>query len=341
MKNTAIKICDAIIHPGEVASLALPLPQEYSCSPSYMPIKIIHGKKKGPCLVVLSALSGVELNGLEIANRLYEIVNPDEISGTLIIIPIVNIYALTYHPSTLPNGMNLSDCFPGDENGTFGERIAHLVTEVILKKADYCIELDTGEVNHNILPQVYCNFAHAEAKQLAKAFQTPVITNVDITDNTIRQTTEELKIPLLVYQAGEAARFNEDAIVLGVNGIKNVMRAINMLPKEATKKIDPIFSRDEAWIVSHKGGILYHELALGEIIKKNQIIGKIKDPFGSDEPESIKAPKEGIVVGINSAPLIHEGLPIFKIASFLDYNKAENAIEEWEQQLAHGNENSK
>ncbi len=331
MKNSKLTICDTVIHPGEAANLALPLPEQYSCAPLYMPIKVIHSKVKGPCLVVFSGMQGTELNGLEIANRITKMIRPEDIQGTLITIPVVNVYGLTHYPAILPIDHNLSDCFPGKELGSFGERIAHVFTHEILKRADYCIELDTGEINHNILPQVYCNFDNTRSKELAKVFQTPVVTDVIVMANTLRQTTEELQVPLLVYQAGEAVRFDEDAISLGVQGVRNVMRAIDMLEKAPTKEIQPIFSREEAWIVAHKGGILHHNISLGQTLRKGELIATISDPFGTDVLEPIKAPREGIVVGINSAPLVHEGLPILKMSSFLDYEKAESVIEEWGQ----------
>lgn len=330
MSNKKITICGTNIHPGEEANLALPLPEQYSFAPLYMPIKVIHGKKAGPCLLVFSVLRGTELNGLEIANRIIQTVKPSQISGTIIAIPVMNVYGLTHYPQILPTGNDLASCFPGDEDGSYGERMAHLITEEILKKADYCIELQTGGLNHNILPQVYCNFDNTKAKELAKAFNAPVVTNVSIDDNHFRQTTEELHIPLLVYQAGEAMRFDENSIEFGVNGVKNIMRSIDMLEKEPIQETRPIFSREEDWIVAHKGGILHPNVVLGQTIECGETIGTVSDPFGADIIEPIKAPQKGIVVGVNTSPLIHEGLPIFKIASFLDYDKAETVIEEWD-----------
>lgn len=331
MNNQKITICKTNVHPGEVANLALLLPEQYSCAPLYMPIKVIHGEKKGPCLVLFSVLKGTELNGLEIANRIIKTMTPAKISGTIIAIPVMNVYGLTHYPLTLPNGADLASCFPGNDRGSYGERMAYLITEEILKKADYCIELVTGELNHNILPQVYCNFDNKRAKALAKIFRSPVVANIEVKENHLRQTTEELQIPLLVYQAGEAMRFDENAINLGVEGVKNVMRAIDMLTKEPIQEVTSIFSRKENWIVAHKGGILHPSVTLGQMIEEGKIIGTISDPFGADIVESsILSTQKGIIVGINTSPLVHEGLPIFKIASFLDYDKAETVIEEWD-----------
>ena len=136
MSNKKINICGTNVHAGELANLALPLPEQYSCAPLYMPIKVMHGTKPGPCLVVFSGLRGTELNGLEIANRIIQTVNPNQISGTIITIPVLNIYGLTHYPATLPTGNDLERCFPGNEQGSYGERIAHLITEEIFKKAD-------------------------------------------------------------------------------------------------------------------------------------------------------------------------------------------------------------
>tara|TARA_A100000171_G_scaffold47768_1_gene54295 strand:- start:4512 stop:5531 length:1020 start_codon:yes stop_codon:yes gene_type:complete len=330
MKNSKLKICDTYIQPGESANLALPLPEQNACAPLFMPIRVIHGKEKGPCLVIFSLLKGNELNGLEITNRVTQKATEMPLKGTIIAIPVMNVYGLTHYPRSLPSGGRLDRCFPGSEEGSFGERIAHVFTEEILKKADYVIELQTGDLNHNILPQVYCNFDDRPTKELAKAFQSPVVTNVTLEGNNLRQTTEDLQIPLIVYEAGEAMRFDENAINLGVNGVFNVMRAINILPKEPTSEINPIFSQDEEWILAHNGGILHPLVSLGQTIQKNDVIATISDPFGSEQNVTLRAPQQGVVVGINTTPLIHEGLPIFKIASFLDNDRAESTIEAWD-----------
>ncbi|MCH9812040.1 succinylglutamate desuccinylase/aspartoacylase family protein [bacterium] len=328
--NSKLVICNTNIHPGETANLAMPLPERYSCSPLFMPIRVIHGKKKGPTVVIYSGLKGTELNGLQIVNRLIESTPVEEVSGTIIAIPVMNIFGLTYYPSTIPMAEDLTDCFPGNEEGSFRERIASIVTEEILKKADICIELQTGGINHNILPQVYCNFEDKKAQKHATLFQTPVITNFPEEENNLRDTIKELHTELFVYQAGEAVRFDENAIDLGVKGIKNLMKALDMLKEQPSYHNKPSYSRDEDWISTHRGGILTSQVTLGQTIKAGDRIGTISDPFGTGVAEYITTEQEGIVVGMNTSPLVHEGLPVYKIASFIDYDKAETKIEEWD-----------
>ncbi|TNF66354.1 MAG: succinylglutamate desuccinylase/aspartoacylase family protein [Gammaproteobacteria bacterium] len=331
MKNHTLKICNANIHPGEKATLALPLPEQYSCSPMYMPIKVINGKHEGPCLLTFAMIDGNEFNGLEITNQLYDIIEPSGLNGTMIIIPALNVYGLTHYPKTTPSGVSIDNSFPGNETGNFSERIAYIFTEEILKKADYCIELQTGSLNHEILPQVYCNFDNAKTKNLAKAFQAPVITEVETSKSALRQTTENLNIPLLVYEAGEAMRFDQEAITTGLEGVLNVMRKIKMIDEEADDQVSPLFSKDEDWLTSPSSGILHTEVSLGEYIKKGEKIARLSDPFSNENTTVVKSHIDGVIVGINRSPLIQEGASIFKIDSFIDNVKAEALIEEWEE----------
>ena len=138
MKNSKLQICNATIHPGERANLALPLPDLYSCTSLYMPIKVIHGKESGPCLLIFSAVKGDELNGLEIINRLLDTNELSQMQGTLITVPVLNILGLI-GPSRAHSDTNLERCFPGTENGSYGERLAYVFTREIMSKANACI----------------------------------------------------------------------------------------------------------------------------------------------------------------------------------------------------------
>lgn len=330
MKNSRLKICNTIIHPGERVNLALPLPDFYSCTSLYMPIKVVHGKEAGPCILIFSAVKGDELNGLEIINRLLESDKLSQMQGTLITVPVLNIFSLIGSTRTR-NDTSLEECFPGVENGSYGERLAYIFTREILSKADTCIELRTGSLNHDILPQIYCDLNDTKAKHLAKSFRAPVITNLNAQTNSLRKTIEQLSISSLIYQAGEAMRFNKPAISLGLSGIQYIMDAMGMINAEHNDKniFNPIFSQDQDWIRAQRSGVLLSNVELGQKIHKGQHIGFITDPFSADNAEIVKADQEGIIVGINCNPLIHEGQTIFKVATFLDNTRAESVLEAW------------
>lgn len=331
-KNSVLSICDVTIHPGERTHLALPFPELYSCTDIYMPIKVLHGKRSGPCLLIFSAVRGNEMNGIEIIARLLEHPALENIAGTLIAVPVLNVFGMVNYPKTLPGNVALSDCFPGNEHGSFGERIAHIFTKEILSKATCCVELQTGDLNHAILPQVFCSLNDKNHRDLARQFQTPVINNVNMDNNPLRQTAESLNIPLLVYQAGEAMRFDEAAIQIGLNGLLKLMhhlKLLDKLPVDASENFKPTFSQDEDWLRAPRSGVLHSKVELGQMISKGERIGLINDPFSADIELPVKAPKDGIVVGINKHPLIYEGQSIFKIASFIDNDLAESAIGQW------------
>ncbi|MCR9192018.1 MAG: succinylglutamate desuccinylase/aspartoacylase family protein [Gammaproteobacteria bacterium] len=336
MKNANLTICNATIHPGETANLALPLPELYSCTSFYMPIKVVHGHKPGPCLLIFSAAKGDELNGIEIVNQLLSD-QSQRISGTLILVPVLNISGLVAQSGTQAHETNLDGCFPGAADGSYGERLAHIFTQEILSKVDYCIELKTGSLNHELLPQIYCNQDDKEAMRLAQQFAAPVITSMNVVKNSLQQTTEQLNIPLLIYRAGEAMRFNEAAIKLGVSGIHNVMQTLGIIePTAATDETEepfkPVISQDQDWIRVHRSGVLFSEVELGQMVFKGQVIGRISDPFSSNSSETVRTSQDGIIVGINRHPLIHEGQTIFKIASFIDNSRAQDVLETWHNQ---------
>lgn len=339
MKNTVLQICDALIQPGEISNLALPLPEYNSCLAFYMPIKVINGKHNGPCVLVLSGMDRNEFNGIEIVNRLLDDEVINDLKGSLIIVPIMNILGLV-KLNSVTQEKKIDECFPGDENGSYSERIAKIFIKEIFSKATHCIELKTGEVNYDILPQIYCNIGNLETKKLAEKFAPPVISTMT-QPNSLEDTANSLQIPFLTYKGGEALRFDELSIKIGVEGILRVLEELAMikLPDEekSSNLNHSVFSVDQEWFRSHRSGILVSKVMLGEHVKQNDTLGIIKDPFNSNLSDLVKAPKDGIIVGINRNPLIYEGQNIFKIASFIDNDRAESVLEDWVAQKEIGN----
>ena len=146
VKNKPLQICNEVIHPGESLSLALPMPEMFSCAPLYMPIKVIHGKHPGPCVLITAAVHGNELNGVEIINQLINLKVMKRLEGTIIAVPVMNVYGLINRSPYLPTGVDLNTCFPGSSTGTHAARIAHLFSQEIFLKADVCIDLQTENV---------------------------------------------------------------------------------------------------------------------------------------------------------------------------------------------------
>lgn len=334
MKNTPLQICNETIHPGEHLSLALPLPELFSCAPLYMPIKVLHGKQAGPCLLVTAAMYGNEINGTEIINRLLEIAALKRLRGTLIAVPVLNVYGLINRSRYLPGGFDLDRCFPGSKSGTHAARMAHIFTEEIFSKADVCIDLQTGFINYTNLPQIHVDFKDERAKALAQAFNAPVISNATYEKGMLREVAHKEKKPFLTYEAGEARRFDEHAIKVGLRGILNVMRILEMLPEKTPKKEPPLqsfFTEKNIWVRASTSGISHTKHKLGQHVEKNEALCVIKDPFGATDSVTIKSPEEAIIVGKNNLPLVHEGEALFQLAIFPRMEHAATHLGEWKE----------
>lgn len=334
MKNKTLQICDVKIHPGETTSLALPMPEIFNCTPMFMPIKVVHGKQSGPCMLVIAAVHGDELNGMEIINRLLSLSMMKNLRGTLLAIPVFNVYGFITRSRYLADGLELDRYFPGSETGSHAARLAHLFTKEIFSMADYCIDIRTGAINHSNLPKLYIDTTHEKIRGLAEAFKAPVICNVSAEKNSLRKTANFNKIPYMVYEAGEALRFDEHAIKVGVRGIANVLRELKMLPEahKPHKKITtPFVTVQYLWVRASKSGVSYSKVKLGQLVKKGEQLTIIKDPVGATESSVVYAPCDGIIVDKNNLPVVHEGETLCQIAIFHEMEKAATHLEDWKE----------
>jgi len=334
MKNSTLQICSETIYPGENLSLALPLPEIFSCAPLYMPIKVVHGKQAGPSLLVTAAMHGNELNGTEIINRLLNISSLKRLRGTLIAIPVLNVYGLINRSRLLPGGVNLDSCFPGSENGTHAARMAHIFTKEIISKADVCLDLQTGLMNHTNLPQIFINTADENAQSLAKAFNAPVISNTMFKPGMLRTIIAEQNKRFLMYEAGEAMRFDEHAIRVGVKGTLNLMRKLGMLPTKTPAKepkLKSFFTDKNIWVRASTSGISHSKHKLGQHVKKGELLCTINDPFGATNSVNVVSPEEAIIVGKNNLPLVHEGESLFQLAIFSKMEHAATHLDTWKE----------
>lgn len=336
MKNSAMKICNETIHPGEQLSLGLPLPEIFSCAPMYMPIKVIHGKKPGPCLLITSAMHGNELNGSEIINRLLQSKALKNLSGTLLTVPVMNVYGLVNRTRLLPGGVDLDRCFPGSKSGTHAARVANIFIKEIFCHADICLDLKTGFINYTNLPQIYIDTSNPKSKSLAEAFNAPVISNATHEKGMLKTYARNNNIPYLTYVAGEALRYDEDAIKVGKKGIINVLKKLNMLPERQKKepRLKSFHTETNIWVHASASGISQSDINLGQLVKKNQTLCVVKDPFGATESVTINSPAEAIVVGKNNLPLVYEGEALFQLAVFSKMAHAAEHLEDWEEKSA-------
>ncbi len=329
MKNQPFTINGTSVNPGNNITIDLPAGRLYTHAPMTIPVHVVCGKHAGPKLFISAAIHGDEINGVEIIRRLLKLSALKRLRGTIIAVPIVNVHGLINHSRYLPDRRDLNRSFPGSEKGSLAARLANLFMKEIVEQSTHGIDLHTGAQHRTNLPQVRANLDDPETEKLARAFEVPVIISSTVRDGSLREAAAEFGIPSLLYEAGEALRFDEVSIRAGVNGIINVMRTLEMLPPKRVstrKPIEPVVARSTQWIRAEDSGILRTMIPLGGRVKKGTLLGVIADPFGQKEIQII-APFSGIVIGRTNIPLVNEGEALYHIARFEDVKDAEAKVD--------------
>ncbi|NCB12711.1 MAG: succinylglutamate desuccinylase/aspartoacylase family protein, partial [Erysipelotrichia bacterium] len=244
-------------------------------------MRVIRGKKDGPTVFISAAIHGDELNGIEIIRRLRKLNILNKLKGTLILVPIVNVYGIMNLSRYLPDRRDLNRSFPGSIKGSLASRVAKIFFDEIVSRCNLGIDLHTASIHKSNLPQVRTNIDNDYTFKLAKSFQAPVVLHSELRDGSLRSVAQDSGIPILLYEAGEALRFDEVSIRIGVKGIVNVLREMEMLPHLTNKKNikTPIITRNSTWIRSNESGMLRTIKALGDIVKKDEIIAYIDEPL--------------------------------------------------------------
>lgn len=319
---------------GSRVTVELPVPLLYTHTPVAMPVQVLRGRRDGPRLFVCAAVHGDELNGVEIIRRLLRRPALKRLRGTLIAIPIVNVYGVLHQSRYLPDRRDLNRSFPGSERGSLAAKVADRFMTEIVANCTHGIDLHTAANHRENLPQIRGNLDDPETLALASSFGVPVLINAAIRDGSLRAAAAEHGIPTLLYEAGEPLRLSELAIRPGVKGIINVMRALGMLPpsRRKNREIEPFVARSTSWVRAPESGMFRGAKPLGARVARGEPIGTIADPFGDSEIE-VTAEQPGLVIGRTQLPMVHQGDALFHIARFEDVEEVAQHVEDF--QAAH------
>ncbi len=323
------------IAPGESRILELSLPPLYTHAAVSMPVHVINGRRPGPRLFVSAAIHGDEINGVEVIRRLLTNKALARLKGSLIAVPVVNVYGFVSRSRYLPDRRDLNRSFPGSETGSMASRLAELFMTEVVMQCSHGIDLHTGALGRENLPQVRAAIeGDRHTKELAESFGAPVILNADLRDGSLRAAVASHGIPVLLYEAGEALRFDEIAIRVGVKGVIRVMRALGMLPKKgmSASRRPPIVTNHSVWVRAPQSGILRSLVALGSQVQPGDELGVVADVFGNTD-RSVTAPDAGVVIGRSNLPLVHEGEALFHIADYTKPEFAAQALEAFQEEF--------
>ncbi|PZD75173.1 N-alpha-acetyl-L-2,4-diaminobutyric acid deacetylase [Acaryochloris thomasi RCC1774] len=320
MEPNVIEVGEVAVHPGQRQQIDLPVARLPTQTMLSLPITVINGVQSGPCLWLSAAIHGDELNGVDIIRQVLEQVNPQILCGTLLAVPIVNVFGFIEQSRYLPDRRDLNRSFPGSVRGSLAGRLAHLFMKEVVSHCTHGIDLHTASNHRTNWPQIRANLDDAETYRCAKAFNAPLMLHANIRDGSLRQAAAQQGIPVLLYEAGEALRFDPHAIAIGVTGILQVMTTLGMLrppvQQPSSEQSQSLELRQSRWVRASRSGILHKHVALGQQVTKRQHIGSISDTLG-DTSIKIYSPCAGVIIGYTQNPLVNQGDGIVHIAQQL------------------------
>jgi len=324
--SSILKIGDAEIAPGERKTINLQIARLYTNTWAHMPISVVRGTKDGPRLFVCAAQHGDEINGVEVIRRLLNRRVLNNLRGTLITVPVVNVFGFLNRSRYLPDRRDLNRSYPGSKNGSLASRMAYLFLKEVAWKSTHGIDIHTATFHRYNLPQIRTNLDDPSTAALAQAFGTPVIIHSRQRNNSLRETLAERGIPIIVYEAGEALRYNESAIRLGVEGVIRVMRYLGMLRKSKAKLKQSIQTRQSRWVRAKKSGLVQLKVKAGTTVSRHESIAVIADPLGSSLVD-LKAPFDGVIIGHTNLPLVNAGDAVMNVAKVKITDDVEDMLE--------------
>ncbi|MEA5537178.1 succinylglutamate desuccinylase/aspartoacylase family protein [Crocosphaera sp. XPORK-15E] len=318
MTNQILEIGGMAIAPGQRQHLEIPVAQLPTRTTISLPVIAINGQFPGPRLWLSAAIHGDEINGVEIIRQVLERLKAKHLYGAVIAVPIVNVFGFIEQSRYLPDRRDLNRSFPGSAQGSLGSRLAHLFMTEIVHRSTHGIDLHTAAQPRINLPQIRANLADAETYRCAQAFGAPLMINATTRDGSLRQAASKQGIPTLLYETGEASRFDPDGIEIGVDGILRVMDLLKMYPRPlANTQFTSLEITQTKWVRASRSGLLHLEVKLGNKVEKKQRLGIITDAFG-ETMAKIRSPEQGVVIGHVQNPLVNQGDAIVNLALISD-----------------------
>jgi predicted deacylase len=310
-----LSIAGTDVLPGQQCQVDIPVAKLYTDTELSIPVHIQRAVRKGPTVFVSAAIHGDELNGIEIIRRLID-ANLDIIRGTLILVPVVNVYGVLNQSRYLPDRRDLNRCFPGSARGSLAARLAQNFMNNVVKHCDYGIDLHTGAIHRSNLPQIRADLSDEKTLELAQAFGVPVLLNSVLRDGSLREAATSRGTRVLLYEAGEALRFDELSIQAGVKGVQKILMGLGLLRKRRSKrKIEPFIANKSEWIRAGGSGFVHEFVKLGEQVEKGQVLAEINSSLG-ELIHTLVSTRSGIIIGKQNIPLVQEGDAMFHLGYF-------------------------
>ena len=329
-KNKKLVILGHEILPGKGAELNLNVAKLHTSTTIQVPVIVQRAKVDGPVLLLMAGMHGDEINGIEIVRRMIRKGWNKPTSGTVICIPVFNIFGFLNVSRELPDGRDLNRSFPGTQSGSLASQFAFHFMKEIAPKADYIIDFHTGSAQRSNISQVRCVFNNLESIELAKVFNPPFIVNSSYIAKSVRESMNKMGKSILLFEGGKTNSINEEVVKEGLDGIKRVMEHLDIrnFKGDIMQTRIPVFVQSSKWMRASNAGMLRVLVENGDKIEKGEVLGVISDPFGKIE-RRVKSPIDGFVFCVNETPIVNKGDAIFHVGAGIDgpeHNAPDNSL---------------
>ncbi len=279
-----------------------------------IPVYVFNGKEKGPTVLLQGGLHGDETNSIEIIRRMLENKYFKIKRGCVIVVPVLSVFGFL-HFSRDVHGKDVNRSLPGTKTGSLASRIAYFHMREIVENIDFGIDFHTGGAQRSNYPQIRYTDESVVGEKLANIFNAPFNFPSKLIQKSFRKEAHKNNIPIIVYEGGEALRFDELAIEEGIKGTLRVLKHFRMIvknPLKDSKKTKSINLKKRRWIRAKTAGLFNAFVHNGTKVAKGQVLGDITDTYGETSVK-VKAPMDGYIIAINNFPIINRGDAIFHI----------------------------
>lgn len=312
-----LSINGTTVEAGQNEVVKLPVGRLPSGNQINIQAHIFHSKEPGPVMLALAGVHGDEINGVEIIRRaladgLFEKIE----RGSVIAIPILNLYGFINFSRDVPDGKDVNRSFPGHLSGSLASRVARTLTKRVLPHIDFGIDFHTGSQALYNYPQIRFTHSHEPSLELARAFGAPYLVAKPPIARSLRKVAVDAGKSFLIFEGGESLRYDGYSIKQAMDGMRRVMISQGLVT--GLTRLEPSrLIEKTSWVRAPKAGLFLWYKDSGQEILKGEPLGEINDPYGQ-RSRKIYAPRDGFIIGHNNAPVVSQGDALFHVGYGLE-----------------------
>ncbi len=316
MENTQpFSIAGENVAPGTARDVAFQITTMATGMASSLAVRVLHGARPGPVVFVSAAIHGDEIIGTAIIQRLAQELRPAALAGTLLLVPVANIFGFLNRSRYLPDRRDLNRSFPGSAGGSLAGQMANIFYREVVERSALGIDIHSAAIHRYNLPQIRIAAGNSQLVELAMAFGAPVIIESPLRDGSLRDLAHKKGVDMLLLEAGEALRFDRLSVETGVAGVGRVLAHLGMIEADdgLTNVGIPARANRSAWVRAPRGGVAHFSRESGAPVRKGDLLGCVTGLFGEDAQDMV-SPIDGVIIGHATLPVVHQGDALFHIA---------------------------